>query len=76
MSQISLEEQLDLLQKELRIGGAETEQRMLDLRAEVDRVHLELAAIKKFLGTVFPVFEEQYPQILSRTMEDFNPEFD
>jgi hypothetical protein len=76
VNQLAIEEQIARLQKELSIGGTETEERLLDLRAEVDRIHLELAAIKKFLGTVFPVFEEQYPQILSRTIEEVNPEFD
>jgi hypothetical protein len=76
MNQLAIEEQLARLEKEFRIGGSETEERFLDLRAEVDRMHLEMAAVKKFLGTVFPVFEEQFPQILSRTIEEVNPEFD
>ncbi len=75
MNPLAIEEEIARLQKELSIGGAATEQRILELRAEVDRIHLELAAIKSFLGTVFPAFEEQYPQILSRTIEEVNPEF-
>lgn len=76
MNPIAMEEELSRLQKELRLGGAETEQRMLDLRAEVDRTRLEVEAIKIFLSDAFPAFREQFPQILARTIEEVNPEFD
>lgn len=76
MNQLAVQEEIGRLQKELRIGGAETEQRILDLRADVDRIRIEVEAIKIFLSTVNPAFREQFPQILARTIEEVNPEFD
>lgn len=75
MNSIALEEQIARLQKEIRFGGAEVEQRLLELRAEVDRVRLEVAAVKLFLGAAYPAFNEQFPQILARVIEEVNPEF-
>lgn len=75
MNQVALEEQLSRLEKEVRIGGTETEEKLFELRAEIDRLRLEVAAVKSFLCAVFPSFEEQFPQILSRTIEEVNPEF-
>ena len=75
MNQIALEEQISRLQKEVRFGGAEVEQRFLELRAEVDRVRLELAAVKRFLGIAYPAFNQEFPQILARVIEEVNPEF-
>lgn len=76
MNQLGIQEEIGRLQKELRIGGVETEQRILDLRAEVDRIRIEVEAIKTFLCIANPAFREQFPQILARTIEEVNPEFD
>ncbi len=76
MNQIALEEQIARLQKEICLGGSEVEKRLLELRAEVDRVRLEMAAVKQFLGTAYPAFTEQFPHILARVVEEVNPEFD
>ena len=76
MNQVALEEQINRLEKEIRLGGSQTDQRLLDLRADMDRLRLEVAAIKNFLCAAFPAFEEQYPQILARTIEEVNPEFE
>jgi hypothetical protein len=75
MNSIALEEQVARLEKEIRLGGVEVEQRLLELRAEVDRVRLEVAAVKLFLGAAYPAFKEQFPQILARVIEEVNPEF-
>jgi hypothetical protein len=76
MNQVALEERIARLEKELLRGGMHAEQRLLDLRADIDRLRLELSAVRQFLGVVYPSFEEQYPQILSRTIQEVNPEFD
>ena len=76
MNQIALEERLTRLQNEIRLGGTEIEQRYLELRADLDRLRLEVAAIKKFLGAAFPAFNEQFPRILAQTIEEVNPEFE
>ncbi len=76
MNEIALDERITRLQKELRLTADETERRMLDLRVEVDRLKLEVAALKNFLGTVNPSFMEQFPQILDQTIREVNPESD
>jgi hypothetical protein len=76
MNQIALEERIARLEKELLHGSVYAEQRLLDMRAEIDRLRLELSAVRQFLGMVYPSFEEQFPQILSRTIQEVNPEFD
>jgi hypothetical protein len=76
MNQIALEEQISRLEKELRLGGSQVDERFLEFRAELDRLRLEVAAIKNFLATANPSFRESFPQILERTIEEVNPEFD
>jgi hypothetical protein len=76
MNQVALEERIARLEKELLHGGSHAEQRLLDLRAEIDRLRLEVSAVRQFLGVVYPTFAEEYPQLLSRTIQEVNPEFD
>jgi hypothetical protein len=76
MNQVALEEQITRLEKEIRLGGTEVDQRFLELRADVDRLRLEVVAIKKFLEDVNPSFRELFPQILERTLAEVNPEFE
>jgi hypothetical protein len=35
-----------------------------------------MTALKTLFCTAFPSFEEQFPQILTRTIQEVNPEFD
>jgi hypothetical protein len=74
MNLIALEEQLARLEKEVRLGGEQIEVGLLELRVEVDRIKLDMAALKTFLGSAFPSFTEQFPQILERTVHEVNPE--
>lgn len=76
MNQVALEEQVSRLEKEVRLGGNQVDERFLELRADLDRLRLEMTAIKKFLGDVNPSFRELFPQILERTIETVNPEFE
>jgi hypothetical protein len=76
MNQVALEERITRLEKELLRGGVQADQQLLALRADIDRLRLELSAVRQFLGVVYPSFEEQFPQILSRTIQEVNPEFD
>lgn len=69
-------EQLDRLHKELSLAGAETDKRLLELRVEMDRLRLETAALRTFLGAVYPSFAEQFPQILAETIQEMDPESD
>jgi hypothetical protein len=74
MSQNLPPEPLARLQREIRMLGDETDKSLLELRVEVDRLKLEVAALKTFLETAFPAFSEQFSQILARTIQEVDPE--
>lgn len=76
MNEIALREELTRLQNELKLTGGETDRRLLELRVEVDRLKIELAALKNFLAAANPSFAEQFPHVLARTIEEVNPEFE
>jgi len=76
MNEKAAKEQLERLQKELSLAGGETDRQIRDLRLQVDRLRLETAALKAFLGAVYPSFTEQYPQILAETIQKVDPESD
>ena len=75
MSGIALKEEVARLQNEAVLAGAETDRRLLDLRAELDRLKLEMTAMKAFLAAANPSFAEQFPQVLARTIAEVDPEF-
>ncbi len=76
MNQVGLEEEINRLQKELQLSGGDVDRRLLDLRVEIDRLRLELTAIRKFLGAANPAFAEMYPRILEQTIQEIDPELD
>lgn len=76
MNELAVQQQMARLEKEIRFAGSETDRSLLDLRVEVDRLKLELRALKTFLGAVNPSFGEQFPQILAQTIQEVDPESD
>lgn len=74
MNEKAVKEQLDRLQKELSLAGVETDRRVLEMQVQLDRLKLETAALKTFLGAVYPSFTEQFPQILAETIQRVDPE--
>lgn len=76
MNDKAAKEEIDRLQRELGLAGAETDRRLLELRVELDRLKLETAALKSFLAAVYPSFVEQFPRILAETIQEVDPESD
>ncbi len=74
MKEIALEEEIHRLGKELRLAGSENEMARLELRVQIDRLRLELTALKAFLNAANPTFAEQFPQILADTIQNIDPE--
>jgi len=72
---IALQEQLTRLRREQKMAGEAADAQMLELRVEVDRLKIEVSALKSFLAAANPSFAEQYPEVLSRAIEEINPEF-
>jgi len=76
MNESAMGEWVNRLRKELSLSSAETEKQLLELRVELDRVRLEVAALKTFLSAAYPSFCEQFPQILEKTIQEVDPESD
>lgn len=76
MNEATMEELVNRLRKDLSLSSEQTEKQMLELRVELDRVHLEIVALKTFLGAAYPSFSEQFPQILEKTIQEVDPESD
>lgn len=76
MNEKAVKEQIERLQKEFSLAGDEIDRRILDLQLQADRLRLETAALKTFLGVVYPSFTEQFPQILAETIQKVDPESD
>ncbi len=74
MNEIALEEKINRLQKGLQFAGTETDRCLLDLRIEIDRLRLELTALKNFMKASNPSFAEQFPLILEKTIHEVDPE--
>jgi len=74
MKEIALEEKINRLQKGMQFAGVETDRCLLELRLEVDRLRLELTALKNFMKASNPSFAEQFPQILEKTIHEVDPE--
>ncbi|WP_432820950.1 hypothetical protein [Trichloromonas sp.] len=74
MREIALEEKISLLQKGMQFAGVETDRCLLELRLEVDRLRLELTALKNFMKASNPSFAEQFPLILEKTIHEVDPE--
>ena len=74
MNDTALQKQIDQIERELRLSGEALDSRNLEVRADIDRIKLEIAALKKFLKTALPDFEERYREIFSRTVEEVDPE--
>lgn len=74
MNEIALEEKINRLQKGLQYAEDETERSLLELRVEVDRLRLELTALKDFMMVSNPSFAELFPHILDKTIHEVDPE--
>lgn len=70
MKELNLQDELIRLQTEFRSFSAASEQKIRDLRTELDRCRLELKALETFFGSVNPSFVEQFPQVLERTVRE------
>lgn len=74
MNDIALQKQIDQIAKELRLSDEAIDGRILQLRAEIDYLNLQMIALKRFLKSVFSDFEGKFPEILEQTLAQENPE--
>jgi uncharacterized coiled-coil protein SlyX len=74
MNEIVSEEKNGRLQNGMQFDRLETDRHLLELRLEVDRLRLEMTALKNFMKAVNPSFAEQFPQLLEKTIREYDPE--
>lgn len=74
MKEIVPDNKINRMQKGMPLAGTETERCLLELRLEVDRLRLELSALKDFMKASNPSFAEQFPLLLEKTIHEVDPE--
>ena len=47
---------------------------LLDVRAEIDRIQIELEALRRTLGALVEHFDERLQAEREKTQQEFNPE--
>ncbi len=63
MNEVALHKEIDRIAKELRFSGELADSRFLELKAEVDQVKPEIAALRKFLEQAIPSFTREFPEV-------------
>ncbi|RJQ50103.1 MAG: hypothetical protein C4530_22085 [Desulfobacteraceae bacterium] len=74
MNEIKLQRQIEDMKKEIEATGAIAEKRAIELRADIDRLKLEVIALKEFIKGELPEFEKRFPEILKETVKRIPPE--
>lgn len=75
MNQVALQKQIEELTREVRHSGDAVEKRLLQLRTEIDRLKVDMAALTKFLETKNPELSDEIERIRRETVREVNPEF-
>lgn len=76
MNLVALEKEIERLAEELRLSGEYADGRFIDVRAEIDRVKLEVEALRRFLERAFPSFGPDLERIKTEIVQEFDPEFE
>jgi hypothetical protein len=76
MNDVALEKQIKQIAAELRLSGEFTDNRFMELKADVDRLRLEVTALSRFLERTVPSFSRDFPPILEAVFQKVNPEVD
>ena len=72
--ELQLQKEIEKLTKEVDAIWPAADKRLLDLRAEIDHLKLEIISLKKILSAEIPSFEKQFAQIFDDTMKQIPPE--
>lgn len=74
MNLVALQKELDRVSREISLSGDLTDSRFIEIKAEIDEVKLEIAALSRFLEQTFPSFARDFPKIREEVVHDVNPE--
>lgn len=76
MNEVALQKQIEELESELRLSGEFTNRRLLDMKAEMDRLKLELTVLARFLEREMPSFTRDFQSIREEVFQEVDPEID
>lgn len=76
MNLVALEKEIDRIADELRLSGEYTYTRFVDVRAELDRLKLEVEIVKRVLKKAFPSLARDFEEIKKEMVQQFNPELE
>lgn len=76
MNLVALQKAIDRMAEELRLSGEFTDTRFMDVRAELDRVRLEVEVFKRVLEKAIPSFARDFEQTKKEMVQEFNPEIE
>lgn len=65
---------LHLLKKEIETLGESWDQDRLERRSEIDRLRMEVHAIRDALGALVPRFTDAYNESYNELLQTFDPE--
>ena len=74
MREGEVEKQLKALQQEIALAGEEVEALRRDQRAGIDRLRLELEALRQCLVRLQPDYEECFAEVWATVMQETDPE--
>ena len=75
MNRTPFEKQIDTLELELKHLDEFHSGRLTQMRIELDRLKLEVIALKKFVKDLSPESGEKFEKILEETLHSVDPEF-
>lgn len=65
---------LHLLRKEIEAQGEFISQERLERSADVDRIEIQIAALRQVLEDAIPDFDKKYQEAYAQCLQNFNPE--
>jgi hypothetical protein len=76
MNDVALQKEIKRIADELRLSGEFTESRFIEMKAEVDRLKLEIAALTRFLERTAPSFSRDFPAVREQVFQEVDPEME
>jgi len=73
--ELELEEKGNLLEKEVKLLGQDTEKMRLDLEEAADSLRLEIEAIKMTLKEILPGFQQKFSSIKNTVLSEVDPQW-
>jgi hypothetical protein len=74
MNDVALEKKIRQIAEELRLSGEFADGRFIELKAEVDLLTLEIAALARFLEREIPSFKRDFPPLRRQVFQEVDPE--